>query len=81
MAHLPNGVGKAKREGTRSEDPRIVIGLWPQSGDVGLQDEKLRVNAPHPPITLAKRERREGLLGCLGVNGTCYKLRLHCTIQ
>ena len=38
----------------RGPDPRIVIGLWPQSEDVGQQDEKLRVNAPHPPSTLAR---------------------------
>ena len=27
--------------GERGPDPRIVIGLWPQSEDVGQQDEKL----------------------------------------
>ena len=51
--------------GERGPDPRIVIGLWPQSEDVGQQDEKLRVNAPHPPSTLARERKREGLLECL----------------
>ena len=49
----------------RGPDPRTVIGLWPQSGDVDQQDEKLRVNAPHPPITLAKGMEKRGLIGCL----------------